>query len=65
MDAKELKETVGGMYANMDYFQFCAYLELDPEYSEQYWKAWQNLVHGLGTFDTRRVQKILDYKKEA
>ena len=65
MDAKQLTEAVGGMYANLDYFQFCKYLDLDPDYSERYWEAWRELVRGLSAFDSGRIQKILDFGKEA
>lgn len=54
-------QAIRKMYSSLNYYQFCEYLELDPDYSMIYWEKWQKLCEGLGAFDDKRIQKMLDF----
>ena len=59
--AKEVREPVQKAYSRMDYYQFCEYLGLNPEYDQLYWEAFHKLSDGLAIFDNEQLQKLLDY----
>lgn len=52
------------MYSQLNYYQWCEYMDLDPEYSLKYWEKFQKLCEGLGAFDDKRIQKMLDFGRE-
>lgn len=52
------------MYSQLGYYEFCEYMDFDPEYDEYYWNEFQKLCQALGSFDDTRIQKMLDFGKE-
>jgi hypothetical protein len=63
MPTKEIREPIQKLYSNLDYFQFCEYMGLNPKYDLKYWEAFQQLSGALSVFDDEQLQKIVGYGK--
>lgn len=62
MEAKILREALRNMYSNLNYFEFCEYMGINPDHGMEYWKRFQALSSAVAKFDDNNLQKIIDYK---
>lgn len=61
MKARDLRESIARIYSQLNYEQFCDYMDFNPKHAERYWDAFQNLAAGVGVFDNTNLQKIIDF----
>lgn len=64
MSAKDLRNAIARMYARLNYYEFCEYMNFNPKYDEKYWDAFRKLSDAISEFDDENLQKILDFCKE-
>ena len=65
MLAQDVRKPVQKLYSQMNYYQFCEYLGLNPDYSLKYWEMFQQLSGALSAFDDEKLQKIISYGESA
>ena len=65
MLAQEVRKPVQKLYSQMDYFQFCEYMGLNPKYDMKYWEMFQQLSSSLSAFDDEQLQKIINFPVSA
>lgn len=50
-------------YANLNYYQFCEYLDLKPDdYAEELFTSLRGVAVGLGRFDEKNLAKLAAYR---